>query len=241
VDVENARLLDDAFWLTDAEVGYVVVPVREGLMIPSNSGRAFTHTFDTFAYEGCHMEMLGTVKDGSAVLVTWHDPYVAAEIRSTINAAAAPARQVLSTSLDLRKTAKAIRIQFLGRGDYVTVAKAYREAAKRKGWLITWEKKLKETPEASMLVGASNFKLWHCLDRRLDYKMNEKSVTVNWTFREVAEIAEHLKRDLGIDRALFMIGGWIYRGFDNQHPDIVPACPECGGNEALAETSKRIR
>jgi len=71
--------------------------------------------------------------------------------------------------------------------------------------------------------------------------MNEKSVTVNWTFEEAAEIAEHLKNDLGIERAIFIIGGWIHRGYDNQHPDILPACPECGGNEALAEASKRIK
>lgn len=67
--------------------------------------------------------------------------------------------------------------------------------------------KLKKTPEAARLFGASKFKLWECLERHLDYKMNEKSVTVNWTFEEVAEIAEHLKHDLGIERALFIIGG----------------------------------
>ena len=239
--VENVRLLDDAFWVTDAEEGYVIVPVREGLLIPSNSDRSFTHTFGTFAYEGCHMEMLGIVKKGSAILVTWRDPYVTAEVRSTINVAATQARQVLSTSLDLEKTAKAIKIQFLGHGDYVTIAQAYRKVAEKKGLLATLREKIKRTPEADELIGASNLKLWHCLDRRLDHKMNEKSVTVNWTFEEAAKIAEHLKEDLGIDRALFMIGGWIRRGYDNQHPDILPACPECGGNDGLAETSKFIK
>jgi len=241
LDVENLRLLEDALWITDAEEGYVVVPVREGLMIPSNSGRSFIHRFGTFEYEGCHMEMLGLVKSGSAVLVTWHDPYVTAEIKSTANTGAADARQVLSTSLNLTRTARAVRLQFLGRGDYATIAKAYRQAARQKGWLVTWKEKLAETPEAAKLIGASNFKLWSCLERLLDYRSNEKSVKVNWAFEEAAETAEHLQGDLGIDRALFMIGGWIHRGYDNQHPDILPACPECGGNEGLAKASERVK
>jgi hypothetical protein len=241
LEVENIRLLEDGLWLTDAEDGYIIVPVREGLLIPSNSGRTFIHTFETFSYEGCHMEMLGIVKKKSAILITWHNPYVIAEVKSTLNSVAVQAKQILSLSLDLRKTAKAFRITFLGEGDYVTIARAYREIAKKKGWFMSWKQKIKEVPNAAKLIGASNFKLWSCLDRRLDYKMNEKSVAVNWTFEEAAKIAEHLKKDLKIEKALFIIGGWIRRGYDNQHPDILPAAPECGGNEALAEASKRVK
>ena len=32
-----------------------------------------------------------------------------------------------------------------------------------------------------------------------------------------------------MDNVLFTMGGWIHRGYDNQHPDILPAAPECGG------------
>jgi hypothetical protein len=63
----------------------------------------------------------------------------------------------------------------------------------------------------------------------------EESVEVQWTFREAAQVAEHLKRDLEIDRCLFTLGSWIHRGYDCQHPDVLPAAPKCGGNEARAE------
>jgi hypothetical protein len=239
--VESIRLLEDALWATDAEKGYFVVPVREGLLITSDSGLVFSHIFETFAYEGCHMEMLGVVKKGSAALITWHDPYVTVEVRSTINSAAVQGKQILSLSLNLKRTARAFKIRFLGGGSYIEIARAYREEALRKGWLVDWKQKIRQTPDASKLFGASNFKLWSCLDRRIDYRGNEKSLTVNWTFREVAEIAEHLKRDLGVEKALFIIGGWIHRGYDNQHPDILPANPECGGNASLAEASERVK
>jgi hypothetical protein len=64
---------------------------------------------------------------------------------------------------------------------------------------------------------------------------------VNFTFDQCAELAEHYRKDLGIDRALLVLNGWINRGYDNRHPDILPAAPELGGNEALQECSRRVR
>ena len=241
-EIEEIRLLDESLCVTDADGGYMLVPVRLGLLIPSDSGKSFKHHFPTFAYEGCHMEMLGMVKEGSAALVTWHDPYVTAEIQSMLlDEGIAGGKQVVSASLSLRKSAKVFRIQFLGQADYNTIARAYREVAAEKGWLVTWDEKLKEYPAAEKLFGAINFKLWSALSRRLDEEGNEKSVRVNWTFKEAAQVAERLKRDLNLDRVLFIMGGWIHRGYDNQHPDILPAAPECGGNKDLAECSKRVQ
>ena len=48
-------------------------------------------------------------------------------------------------------------------------------------------------------------------------------------------------KDLGIDRCLFILGGWTEGGYDCRHPDNLPANPECGGNEALADAIRRIQ
>jgi hypothetical protein len=37
------------------------------------------------------------------------------------------------------------------------------------------------------------------------------------------------------------MGGWIRRGYDNQHPDILPTAPECGGDLAFSNACRRIR
>ncbi|MGD0090342.1 MAG: DUF5696 domain-containing protein [Planctomycetota bacterium] len=256
--VENVRLLDEAFAVRGAEKGCLVMPTREGLLIPADSGLAFTHTFDTYTYEGCHMAMCGAVKAGAAVLFSWEDPYTAAEVRSALPArdaggdartttpaggdAGAPSGQMLSLSLVLRKTAKSFTVSFLGKGDYVTIAQAYRPLAKERGWLVTWDEKLKGHPSREKLFGAANVKLWSTLSRQMsEDSTKELSHSVNWTFDEAAQVAEHLKNDLRLDRVHFIIGGWIKRGYDNQHPDILPAAPECGGDEALAACAKRVR
>jgi hypothetical protein len=241
--VQSVRLLDDALWGSDGEKTCVLVPVREGLLIPADSGLAFTHNFDTYAYEGCHAAMLGVMKQGAAAMLTWADPYVAAEVKSALpNVGWLNGKQALSTSLVLRKSAKSFRLHLLGRGDYVVIGKAYRQVARERGWLVTWREKLKGHPERARLFGAVNYKLWSVLSRSMNEESTkEESVTVHWTFDEAAQVAEHLKRDLKLDKVLFLMGGWIRRGYDNQHPDILPAAPECGGNEAFAACSRRIR
>ena len=235
--IESIRLLDSLFATTGT--GYVVVPVREGLLVPGNSGREFTQRFDTYAYEGCHMAMFGVVREEAAALVTWNDLYPNLEVRSVVEPSAP---QVLTPSLLLRQTGRSFRIQLLGRSDYVGIAQAYRAVARERGWLGTWEEKLKQHPDAARYFGASNVKLWSVLTRRMnDESTREESLRVNWTFEEAAQVAEHLKRDLELDRVLFTLGGWIHRGYDNQHPDILPAAPECGGDAALADCARRVR
>ena len=242
LEVENISPLAHVLEVTRSGKGYILVPAREGLLIPADSDVSFTHRFDTYAYEGCHMEMLGAVQNGSAVLATWNDPYVAADVKSTVpQAGSSPEHQRVSASLALSKSAKSFRVQFLGKGDYVAIAKAYRKIAKEKGLLVTWDQKLKTDPERAKLFGAANIKLWSALDRRMNEESTkEELVRTNWTFEEAAQVAEHFKNDLKLDRVLFTVGGWIHRGYDNQHPDILPTAPECGGDSAFSDCARRV-
>src|SRR5262245_57881986 len=117
LEIDQISLLQDLLGTTDLAKGYVVIPVREGLLVPADSGLSFTHGFNTYAYEGCHMQMLGVVQNGAAALVTWRDPYVAAQLKSVLKTnETSNAHQRLSPSLMLSKSARTFRIQFLGKG-----------------------------------------------------------------------------------------------------------------------------
>ena len=83
-DVGDIRVLDDAVAVTQAEAGAVIVPCREGLLIPADSHGGFQQTFGTSDYEGCHMNMLGFLKSGSTLAVTWDDAYVWPEVQSSM-------------------------------------------------------------------------------------------------------------------------------------------------------------
>jgi Family of unknown function (DUF5696) len=240
VYIDSLALLGDLLTATDAGHGYVLVPVREGLLVPADSGLEFTRRFDTYTSDGADMEMLGIVQDGAAALVTWHDPYVATELRSSVSAD--KKQQRLAPSLFFDGATGSFCVRLLGKGDYNDIAKAYRNVARDKGLLVRWDEKLRAEPDRAKLFGALDFKLWSALDRRMNAdSTHEESARVNWTFDEAAQVAEHLKDDLKIDKTLFTVGGWIHRGYDNQHPDILPAAPECGGDAALAACAQRVR
>ncbi len=237
----SVRALDDALAITDIEGGYAIVPSREGLLIPANSGKEFKRTFGTSDYEGCHMNMLGFVKAGSALIVTWDNAYVFPELQST-RPSGKRYSQRLTTTLELRGSANSLRLIPLGQGDFNTVAEGYRHYAERQGLVATLREKISRDPHVELMIGASNAKLWTCLARRMNEESTkEESVRIRWTFNEAAQIAQHLKKDVGIERCLFMIGGWTEGGYDCRHPDNLPANPECGGNKALADAIESIQ
>ncbi|UCG57015.1 MAG: hypothetical protein JSU70_19390 [Phycisphaerales bacterium] len=238
---DSVRVLEDALGITDIEGGYIIVACREGLLIPAESGKPFKRTFGTSDYEGCHMNMLGLVKGGSALIVTWDNAYVFPELQSIITSGNRH-RQRLSTTLELRRSAASFRLMPLGKGDFNTIAASYRRYAEKQGLAITLREKIRRDPHVELMVGASNAKLWTCLARRMNEESTEEeSVKVRWTFNEAAQIAEHLSKDVGIERCLFMMGGWTEGGYDCRHPDNLPANPECGGNEGLVDAIKRIQ
>ncbi|HRR82065.1 MAG TPA: DUF5696 domain-containing protein [Planctomycetota bacterium] len=240
-DAGEVRALADALRVTDAEGGYLVVPCREGLLLRADSGRSFQRTFGTSEYEGCHMNMLGLVKAGSALVVSWDDAYVFPEVQSVQPREAAP-KQHLTTTLALRRSANVLRLTPLGKGDWNTLAAGYRRIAEGKGIAATLRAKIQRNAKAELMLGAANVKLWTCLARKRNEESTaDESVKVRWTFDEAAQIAEHLRKDLGIERCLFILGGWTEGGYDCRHPDNLPANPECGGNAALADAVRRIQ
>ena len=240
-EVGDVTALGDALTVTDVEGGYAIVPCREGLLIPADSGVSFRHAFGTSEYEGCHMNMLGFARRGSALIVTWDDAYVTPQIES-VRPRGEPYSQRLTTTLSLRRTARTLRLMPLGPGDWNSIAAAYRQVAESRGFAVTLRDRIRRDPHAELMVGAANVKLWTCLARRMNEESTkEEEATVRWTFDEAAKVAEHIRRDLGIARCLFTIGGWTEGGYDCRHPDNLPANPECGGNAALADAIRRIQ
>ncbi len=243
--VREVHLLDEALSTTDRDGGAVLIPCRLGILVPADSGKAFKERFDSYDYQGCHMLMWGVVKQGAAALISWDSPYVEARISSTLSRPGREGgiRQTLSTSMVLSQRARRLRIHLLGKGDGHTVAKAYRGEARRRGLLPLGEGAASSgSANREKLLGAANVKLWSCLTRRMnEASRRQESVKVNWTFDQAAEIVRHLDEDLQLDRVLFTVGGWIRRGYDNQHPDLLPAAAELGGNEGLARLAGSVK
>ena len=238
-DTQPARLLLFATGLETcaSDAGELLLPIRMGMLLQADVGDPFTLRLGTYDYEeGVHMAMIGMFKGSAALMATWGDPYMGVRVERT-----GDKDTRLRVGFELERSARSLSLHCLGAGAVPALARAYRQRAEELGYRVTWKNKLVERPQAAKLFGAANVKLWTALARRIDEDMVEQSVTVRWTFNEAAKIAEHLKHDLQIDDVLFHLGGWTTYGYDCKHPDNMPANPECGGNEGLADCAKRVQ
>ena len=241
--VSRVRLLHHALSVTEEDDGAVYVPHRLGIELPAGKGLPGGDQWRT--YDGLSMAMCGAVKQGSALLVNWND----VDTRLTVNTTwpdleFVPGRRARAVSLEIDAPKGACTLHPLGRGGYVEIAQAYRPLAKAKGWLKTWADKRKRFPTVDRMFGASNFKpfVFSRVVPGSRFSGNGKERThLGFTFDEVAACAEHWRHDLEIDRAYVVLAGWINGGYDVRHPDVLPAAPECGGNEGLAEAAARIK
>jgi len=241
--VARVRLLDNALAVTEEEGGRVYVPHRLGMERLAEKALPGSEQWRT--YDSLSMAMCGVVKSGSALLVNWEDVDTRLSVHNSWpDLPLVPGRRMTGVSLEIDAPQGACTIHPLGQGDYVKIAQAYRPLAKAKGWLKTWSDKRKSFPTVDAIFGASDFKpfvLSRVLPSSVFNHDKKERVHLGFTFDEVAQCAEHWRRDLGIDRAFVVLAGWINRGYDVGHPDVLPAAPECGGDEGLAQAARRIK
>ncbi len=238
-EVEEVLLLDHSLELDPGQQNYYAVPHRLGILLPVEGDKPYSRRLR--AYEtgrGYSMAMFGAVNNGSALLLNWEDVYTDILVDYSVE----PRR--LTASLAMRRSAHAVRLQPLGRGGYVEIAKAYRLIARRRGYLKTLAEKVRENPAVERFFGAADFKPFAFVRNVPNTRWNKTDkevLRISFSFEECAQLAEHFKNDLGIDRALLVLNGWINGGYDNRHPDVLPAAPEIGGNEGLTACSRRVR
>ena len=233
--VTELYILRNALPLAPGETNYYAVPHRMGILVRPDGDKPFTRRIR----DSCSMAMFGAVKEGSALLVTWTDPYTEVQVDYKRE----PAPQ-LNMGLAMRNAPQTVRLQPLGRGGYVEIAAAYRGVARERGLLQTLAEKMRTNPRAAEFFGAADFKPFAYMRLAPNtpwHKSDQWGAQLNFTFEECADLAEHLHRELGIDRAMLVLNGWINAGYDNRHPDILPAAPEIGGDEGLVACSRRVK
>jgi len=235
--VTGVLLLYKSLSIEPGTDNYFAIPNRMGILMPVEGEKPYTRRFPAYSGGGYSMAFLGVVNKGSALLATWEDPYTVMVADYSVE----PRR--LAMTLDLQRTARAVRFQPLGRGGYVEIAKAYRPVARQRGYLKTLAEKMKENPDVARFFGAADIKPFAFMRRVPSTRYNQltkEQLDISFSFEECADLAEHFAKDLGMDRALLVLNGWINGGYDNRHPDVLPAAPEIGGDQGLIECSRRV-
>jgi len=87
--VAEVLLLDQGLPLQAGEMNYYAIPHRLGIMVPVEGAESYTRRFPAYATGGGYsMAMAGAVKDGSAILLHWEDPYTEVVVDYTAASAA---------------------------------------------------------------------------------------------------------------------------------------------------------
>lgn len=139
---------------------------------------------------------------------------------------------------------RTLRMIFLAKGNYVTMAKRYRRHVMDLGQFVSLREKIAREPLVQELIGTPHIRLSTLTNYReggfrWDPKNKEKNFRLT-TFDQRAEQLRQLKGK-GIDRLYVCLTGWPYRGYDRQHPDELPPAPEAGGWEGMKRFGDTLR
>ncbi len=119
---------------------------------------------------------------------------------------------------------------------YVTMAKRYRRYARETGRFVSLAEKLVRTPALAEVIGRPVLHLgalYHFVPEASLFNKDRIEANHNLTtFDQLVEALRTCKAN-GIEDAYVHLDGWGYYGYDNGHPDVLPAGAEQGGWEGL--------
>jgi hypothetical protein len=139
---------------------------------------------------------------------------------------------------------RALRMVFLPKGNYVTMAKRYRRHVIDSGQFVSLKQKIAAQPLVAELIGTPHIRL-HILTnyREGGFRWDPVNKDRNYrlvTFDQRAAELRKLKQR-GVERLYVCLAAWPYRGYDRQHPDAVPPAPEAGGWEGMKRFADTLR
>ncbi len=226
---------------------YTVMPVLQGLLIPNTWGNEVRALpFDgQFCSAGAYMPWFGQVEDGYGYIAICETPWDAGY--SIEHPAGGPYTHVgtyFLPSLGDFSYRRSLRYVFLADCDYNDLCKVYRRWAMETGLLTTLKEKAARNPLVDDLIGVAivhkGIKKHVSPDSRYyDPAHPENNDALVSFHQRAAEIRRY--RQKGVKKLYLHLDGWGAPGYDNQHPDYLPACTEAGGWEGFRELSDTLR
>lgn len=219
-----------------ASVDATVIPAMQGMLIPRDwPERAWLYDTVTCS-RGLYMPWWGHQKGGSAAMLIIETPEDAG-CRMT-HPAGGPTLMQLRWLHSLGRLVypRRARICFIDQGNYVQLAKRYRDHVLESGHFVSLREKIARSPLVRKLIGSPvvhTHILYHIQPDSSYYKKdNPAGNHIMVSFDDRAKELRNLA-SLGVTRAYVHLDGWGFRGYDNLHPDILPPCPEAGGWDGM--------
>ncbi|WP_276951909.1 DUF5696 domain-containing protein [Acetatifactor muris] len=226
---------------------YTVMPVLQGILIPNTWETAVGKLpFNgQMCSAGAYMPWFGQVEARRGYIAICEQPWDAGyEIDHPAGGPYSHVGMYFLPSLGRLAYRRVTRFTFLEDCDYNDLCKVYRSYVKETGLFTTLAEKSARNLLVRKLVGAAivhkGIKTHVSPDSLFyDREHPEKNDVVIPFAERTREILRF--RDKGMRRLYLHLDGWGDPGYDNRHPDYLPACEEAGGWEGMKELSDTIR
>ena len=231
----------------DSRNWYTLLPKQQGLLIPNNWKVAFKPDgFNgRFGTASAYLPFFSQIKDGEGYiaisLTPWNMGYDAVHLADSdytlVNFR-------LENSLGKMEYRRVMRYSFLENCDYNDICKFYRKFAIETGRLKTLNEKAVQNPSINNLIGCAfvHKGIKTCVQPDSDFfdaenpDKNNHLTTFEQRVNEIKKLHE-----LGVDKLYLHLDGWANPGYDNNHPDYLPACIEAGGWKGMKLLSDTIQ
>lgn len=218
---------------------YTLLNHEQGVLLPNTWEEELKPiSFDGFfETAGGYMPWFGQVRDRAgyiAICVTpWNAGYQAE------HPAKGPYTHVsvrFEPSLGKMDYRRIVRYTLLSDCDYNDLCKVYRKFVNEQGRLRTLEEKAARNASVNDLIGCAFVHKGIKTEVQpnsdfFDPENPEKNNHLT-TFAQREKEIRHL-HELGVKKLYLHLDGWAQPGYDNQHPDYLPACQEAGGWEGM--------
>ena len=225
---------------------YTLLTVGQGLLVPNDWPEALGRMpFDGFfGTAGAYMPWFAQVRGRAGDLALCETPCNAGW--QAEHPAGGPYTHVgvrFEPSLGRMRERRTMRYAFFRDCDYNDLCKTYRAFARERGLLCTLSQKAAKTPRVDALIGCSFVHVGvkrhiHPLSDFYDRHHPARNDSLT-SFARRAEEVDRLHA-LGAGRLYLHLDGWAQPGYDNQHPDALPACAEAGGWAGMRALADRL-
>lgn len=224
-----------------------LLPHMQGLMIPNDYENECTRlNFDgQFCSNGAYMPWMAQIKEGHGYIMMSCTPWdMGYQVDHPANGPYTHVSMRHLSSLGKLGYRRVMRMVLQESASITSICKIYRQYAIEKGSLVTLKEKAARSSYVDKLIGSAI--LHKGIKTHLskecefyDHEHPEKNDHVV-SFEERAKEIEYF-HEQGIQKLYLHLDGWAEPGYDNAHPDYLPACKKAGGWEGMKKLSDTLK
>lgn len=226
---------------------YSVLNVLQGIILPNT----WQHEVSKVNFEGqlcstaAYMPWWGQIKPDGGYIAICNQPWDAAyQIKHPANGPYTYIGIRWLPSMGTINYKRTMTYSFISQCDYNDLCKRYRLYAKEKGLLVTLKEKAAKNPLVDKLIGSAIVHTGiktHIAPESRYYNQEEPEKNDHMTsfYTRIEQIRKLKTKGLG--KVYVHLDGWGEPGYDNQHPDYLPACRAAGGWEGMKALSDEMK